>query len=342
MKLIDPVMVDAVSFYDSVYSGPRVRTLHREGDGSLSCDVPARFVLTLPAGRAVGVHGAIVSAGDELLLPLSPEFEGLRRIPGGHSVSTRLRLPRPLRVPGTMAVLATLADSYFSHWMMDMLPRVKLLREAGYDPAELDAVYLRAPQAPYEIASLEAAGVPIDRIIDPREHPHVCAERLVVPSTLREVFEATPLSCDYLDGLFGLPDVQPSTRLYVSRRGTSYRRIVNEEEVLEALAPHGFTSIVPETLTLTEQARAFAGAEVVVGPLGSAVMNQIYCRPGTAVVEIQNTRTTHTCGLGIASTRGQRYALAYARGVDPTATPLEEDLEIDPVKLLRALELLGV
>jgi capsular polysaccharide biosynthesis protein len=341
LGLHEPVSVEPLDYYDMIYRSPRVRTVHR-GPGGLSYDVPPRYVATIPQGRAVGCDGAIVSGRDELILPLSPEFDGLRRIPGRHSVMTRLRLPKPKRIEGTVAVLATLADTFYSHWMLEMLPRVQLLRAAGYDPADLDGIYLRRPTRAFELESLEAAGVPIDRIVDCRANPHVVADRLVVPSTLREVFEATTLSCDYLNDLFPVvPDGEP-TRLYLSRSGTTHRRMVNEEEIVAALEPLGFVTVRPETMSVADQARAFAGAEAVVAPLGSAMANYVFCRPGAAIVEMQNPRTTHTCSAAVAGVRGLRYGLLYGTGVAPGASPLEEDMEVDVGAVLRTLEAVGV
>jgi capsular polysaccharide biosynthesis protein len=76
-------------------------------------------------------------------------------------------------------------------------------------------------------------------------------------------------------------------RLYVSRatarRG---RKVANERQVLRALAKHGFRKVVPDELSVAEQARLFASAAAVVAPHGAALTNLVFCPPRTAVVEL--------------------------------------------------------
>ncbi len=205
-------------------------------------------------------------------------------------------------------------------------------------------MYLRAPETAYEVASLEAAGVPREKIVDCRSHPHVCADLLVVPSPLLDIFEATSLSCDFLNSLFApsVTDSGPRTRIFVSRRAAAHRRMVNENEILALLEPLGFKAVMPEQMALAEQARVFAGAEVVIAPHGSGLANYVYCRPGGTVVEIVNPRGAETGCMTIAARRGLRHGMLYGDGIDPAEDVLLEDMYLDLEKLQRMLYTLGI
>jgi capsular polysaccharide biosynthesis protein len=344
LYLKPPITRGDDSFYELYCAGTTQRSLKTDSDGRLYCERPRKFVVTIPHGRVVGCDGAIITPDDAIVPELSPEFESERYIKGRHSLLSQVRLPKARHIEGTVAVLATLGQFYFGHWMMDMLPRIRLLEAAGIDRGDIDVFYLAEPALPFQQESLAASSLPAERIIDCRANPHVRADRLIVPSPLSEVFQASRYSCDYLNNLFGPKPgatVQRDLprRLYISRRSTNHRRIVNDADVLARLEPLGFVALEPQFRRLREVARLFANAEVIVAPLGSAVANFVYCRPGTVIIEIQNRRAVQTSALAICSERNLEYAYMLGTGVSPESPGLQEDMTVDIEELL---ELVGM
>ena len=80
-------------------------------------------------------------------------------------------------------------------------------------------------------------------------------------------------------------------RIFVSRRGASMRRLMNEKEVVDFLEGRGFVTVRPEEYSLAEQAHLFDSARVVVAQHGAALANLMYMREG-AVVEIFSSSDT--------------------------------------------------
>lgn len=274
-------------YYEQYRVSNSEHTVARGADGHLYCRRTPKFVLVLEGGRALGPEGTVIGPDDTILSDLSPEFDSERAIPGEHSLLNTVRLPPPEYVAGTTVVLATLAQDYFAHWMMDLIPRIGLLREANIRLEDVDWFYLPAPTKPHQTESLRAAGIPLHRVLDCHSHPHICAESLVVPSPVNEVFRTSERSCKYLNELFAPRGIPKTTatgtgRIFVSRRSTGHRRILNEDALVGALTEQGFQVVQPESLTLDEQAALFARAEVIVAPLGSACANYVYCNPGAA------------------------------------------------------------
>ena len=83
----------------------------------------------------------------------------------------------------------------------------------------------------------------------------------------------------------------PARRLYVRRKpqfidGVQYnlREVMNGGEVDLILQKHGFTPIDTTTMYIADQVAAFREAELVVAPLGAALANCIFCKPGTTVI----------------------------------------------------------
>src|SRR5205823_4103252 len=77
-------------------------------------------------------------------------------------------------------------------------------------------------------------------------------------------------------------------------RGVSARQVLNEDDVLAVVESAGFEALFLEGRAVREQAALFAGADVVVAPHGAALANLVFCRPGTAVVELMGTNTAST------------------------------------------------
>jgi capsular polysaccharide biosynthesis protein len=62
--------------------------------------------------------------------------------------------------------------------------------------------------------------------------------------------------------------------------------VENEADVLALLEPLGFTCVDPGSLSVADQIRTFAEADVIVAAHGAALANLVFCSPGSAVVEL--------------------------------------------------------
>jgi O-antigen biosynthesis protein WbqL len=62
--------------------------------------------------------------------------------------------------------------------------------------------------------------------------------------------------------------------------------LVNFDEIELKLQALGFSTIEPETMSIAEQIQIFAGAEIVVGELSSALHNAMFSPAETIVVQL--------------------------------------------------------
>ena len=77
------------------------------------------------------------------------------------------------------------------------------------------------------------------------------------------------------------------TGVYVVRGQSSpWRRVLNEDELIDALTARGFDCIRPETMTVDEQLSAMANAEVVVNPFGGASAMTMFAPEDCRVIEL--------------------------------------------------------
>jgi tetratricopeptide (TPR) repeat protein len=260
---------------------------------------------------------AIIDSGDRLLPELSREYPG--ELPGcenQHSTQHRFlnlkpeELPPLEKIDGTVAVLAGLSGNVYFHWMVDILPRIEVLQRWGVNLEEIDGFLVNSCQHPFQRETLKALGIPEYKIIESDRHPYIQAKELIVPSFpgylgwlsarglefLRRVFlnEKFKQLCSANIFLATGTQVREQDehkyiypeRIYISRSQSSYRRVINEEQVIQFLSGFGFVAVLLESMSLEEQIALFSRAKAIVAPHGSGLTNIIFCGSETKVIEL--------------------------------------------------------
>src|SRR5437660_11732415 len=120
------------------------------------------FVFEIPNVNFWGHYGgAVVTADNALLADLSPEVWG----PANHPIYSRWHLPKSRLLSGRIAIGVTPeAGGNYYHWLLDLVPRVLLLKHAAQNFSNYDALLLNGSRANYEREILAALGVPVDKI----------------------------------------------------------------------------------------------------------------------------------------------------------------------------------
>lgn len=302
-----------------------------------SARVGPPVVATVRNGRALDHYAAIITADDTLLFDLSPYY-GVPR-PSQHPVYLRPRLPEVIRVSGSVGVLTTRGSENYYHFLTDVLPRLELLRRAGAAPES----FLVNRQTRFQRDLLDHLGLTADRCLGSDTYPHLQADELVVPSLPDDNLRTPRWIVPWLRAQFLPASVAaPHRRLYVGRGATKHtRRVDNEPELLAALEPLGFEAIDPGALPPTDQVRAFAEAECVVGPHGAGLTNLAFAPPGAAVVELFARDYVNECFWALADTvEGLRYRYLVGDGAPCRSRRnrgVASDIVADPVQVLRLL-----
>lgn len=210
-------------------------------------------------------------------------------------------------IPAGILVANRMGKNYF-HWVMECMPRLLLARDAGL--AQLPFVVNEIPEQCRELARLfgELVVVADDEVlaVETLHVPYVPAYSPDMPSQI-------PLACyddtylprlrrEILERIGSLPAREPHRVLYVGRRGgTTLRRVLNTEAVVDLVARFGGEVVYPGELSLREQIASFMTAEVVVGPAGAGFANMLFCRPGTTVIMLTRDRNVNPAHFGIAA-----------------------------------------
>ena len=260
--------------------------------------VPA-FVLTLEDGRIYADNFdsvAVLAADGRLVGDASFQFakkEWSLIRPEDNNIFRQRYFLQPVPVAGTVCSLLSgggAGTGNYSHWLLDSLPRLYLVKEAGlWDSIDYFLVYDRTIGFVRETMGL--LGVGPERLLDVQTHRHLQATWLVVPSAVRGRGRHFPRwTFEFLRSAFD--DARRSvTRPFsplvcINRRDAAVRRITNEDEMQTLLRPYGFETYQLSELSFAEKAALFAQARVIVSPVGAGLANLGFCPPGAVLIEL--------------------------------------------------------
>ena len=229
----------------------------------------------------------------------------------------RCSLPTPKKIPGQTLVLASTGGNTYFHWITDVLPRIRLARQAGYDPAAFDHVLVNGTDQPFQKETLAHFGIPESHCLcfPGPEAAYEC-ERAVLPSLPGRPGVVPAESVKFLRSEFSGLASERAKKIFIGRAGARHRSLVHEEEISRKLAQRGFETLACEKLLLSEQAKAFASAEVVVGAHGAALTNLVFCRPGTRVIELFSPSYVNPCYRDLCVAADLRHSAVIGNGRD--------------------------
>lgn len=100
-------------------------------------------------------------------------------------------------------------------------------------------------------------------------------------------------------------------RIFISRKDSPKRAMVNEQEVSAILRERGFEEVILSDLNFSDQIKLFAGAKFVVGAHGAGLTNIGFCKPGAHVLELTRSFTLQRIRIfwELASARGLEFSV---------------------------------
>ncbi|MGB3512439.1 MAG: glycosyltransferase family 61 protein, partial [Microcoleaceae cyanobacterium] len=324
------------------------------------------FVTTIPAGKAWIMprksywqlcHAiAIITPDNYLLADVSREYPSPlpgcdKHDPSKHQVFLE-ELPVLEKIDGKVAILSSLSGNVYFHWMVDLLPRIEILRR-GVNLAEIDWFVVNNNQQPFQQETLKAVGIPEKKILASDRHPYIQAKNLVVPSFASYLGWLQPWGLKFLRQVFltekilsksGFPE-----RIYISRDNAKYRRVLNEVEVQDILKKVGFITVTPEAMSLENQIATFAHAKIIIAPHGSGLTNIVFCNLGAKVIELFSPhylryyywQISQLLGLEHYYLAGEAFSCYPIRQL-MYESPLTEDILVNLGSLNQMLEVVGI
>jgi hypothetical protein len=215
----------------------------------------------------------------------------------------------------------------YGHWFAEFLPKLRhhacrpgfaevpLIVDEGMPESHYDFLKALVPNPFYALGKGQALRV--GKLWD-APTVNFCPPQLLsghdVPPEEQAACSVDALN--FLSARLRLPRTAPQgkgTRLFLSRRNSRWRRLINEAEVEQALSSMGFKTTYLEDQTFAEQRRILADADIVVAPNGSAAVNLIFADPSVRTV-LLTQRRLHNLGGWLGPMRDLGYHIDLAIG----------------------------
>ena len=265
-----------------------------------------------------------------------------------HNICLKIGTPRiKKKFKGRVLNLAQGASGHnnFSHWLLDMLPKLKLYNEI-FRFEDLDYLYLNKLNS-FQKKSLELLGLQNLKIIDSNNYRHVECDELIATQ-----------HPSYFDGFIldeqkHLPDwivkwlresflekskiIDMKKNIFIDRSLSIFRhsQIINLDETQNFLKEKNFDIVKLENLSFDEQIYVFSNAKIIVGAHGAGLTNLCFSNEKTKVIEIRSSKP----GYGFQNKVYERISKINNLDYNLLSTPyineknLDGDLQVD-IKIL--------
>ncbi|MDJ0554863.1 MAG: tetratricopeptide repeat protein [Microcoleaceae cyanobacterium MO_207.B10] len=309
-KQLQPIHIgDGIHTFSTLEIETRYSTQKSTEISQIELQETPKFLTKLPKGRAWIVPQkndwmicnaiAILDENNQLIAEVSREYPG--QLPGcqkydinTHRIFSTEKLPPLEQINGTVAVLSGLSGNIYFHWMVDILPRIEILKRNGINFEQIDFFLINSIQQPFQKETIRILGIPEDKIIESDRHPHIQAQTLIVPSFSSYLGWLPGWALEFHRRAFLNQSISPlfqdinkyPEKIYISRNKAKYRQVINEAAVINLLTKNGFITVELENLSVGEQIGLFANAKVIVSPHGSSLTNIIFCNPETTIIEL--------------------------------------------------------
>lgn len=230
------------------------------------------------------------------------------------------------KLDGSFATLVyPFAENYY-HWLIESLPGLRSLEP--FIPF-LDGIFVPKMQR-FHLESLLALGVEKTQLVELDENSHFCCRRLYIPSFNPGWAPYSWLPAWLCSKVLPSPCHASKKRIFVSRKDSSWRKVSNENEVMNLLGEHGYERVELSKLSFVEQASLFHSAETIVSVHGAGLTNIIFCQPETTVLEIHPPCWTSFCYIKLADITGCRYYYMNAEEMGLDTSQVEQKRMVIP------------
>lgn len=264
------------------------------------------------------------------------------------------RLFKLHRVNGSLALLHQSTNYY--HFLAESIGALEQIRQIQLqsDACQID-YYLLDTSMPYQREMWHLLGIPESKILPLRPHRLIQASQIIIPT-----FMANFEHVEYRDGILWSralalpmllqqfyknfakllpPQESPKKRkIFLTRPSGSNRHLENTKEVESIFTAFGYEIILPDDLSLVEQACMARESSIIASLHGAGLSNAFFMQEGAVVFEIFSGHYHDPGPQFCALLMGCRYFYMVATTTDTSAHPQQESAYVCPHLLQKALQ----
>ncbi|WP_417329145.1 glycosyltransferase family 61 protein [Halomonas cupida] len=243
-----------------------------------------------PRVEVYELHNPMVNLGLRKAFYCNGEFIDVLTSPAGRrelKVSIEKKGVRKLK--GKVLDLVTPGANLYSHWLLDLIPKIHAVKSAGHNLDDFDHIYVNYYNSSFKYESFRTLGIPEEKVIDFSSFPKTFeADCVVTVTPCRSSLYTPDWVENYIRSIFLHDNKNNGERkkLYISRSKGNSRRILNEAALLEKLIPLNFEVVYFEDLSLSETAHLMSSSSVIVAPHGAGLANLVFCEEKVSICEI--------------------------------------------------------
>jgi capsular polysaccharide biosynthesis protein len=313
---------------------------------SYSCKIPASYVATITNGRCQIGKEEVFSSTNECFVEITSQKQ-----------NPTIGRFAPKNVTNLKGVIVNLSlsglENNYYHFCVEWMARFHLLKKSLI---HVD-YYIISQEKLFQRQYMDILQIDKQKIITIEKGCYIEADYLVVPSMINN-WE----SIKYREYQFYLKQWLPKwlgeiykycevvkddskftnhKNIYISRSLASYRKVKNEEEIINVLKKFDFSVYCLESMTVEQQIGLFRNAKFIVSAHGAGLINMSYCQSPATILEIYSEHY-HDSGLRLqAFALGHKYEYFIGQTSNiSNVHPRNEDIYIDASKLERAIQII--
>ena len=268
---------------------------------------PASAVFHFSGASLVADEGLIVTPDNRVLAEFYHQF-GRRSLRAAiRSRPFGLASIHPQRTGQPIGLLAAPQGKNYYHWLLDVLPRVHLLKR--WDGV-IEKYAVPEGLSDVQIESLQLLGIGESKLLRLQPTTRLRCQQLYAPSLPGSEGCYPPWARAFLQETFLPLAVQTAgqgSRIYVRRGLKAQRPVQNEAELIAELEQRGFHTVSLETLSFLQQVAVFRDARLVVAAHGAGLANLVFSHQAALLELFSPEYLRPDCFFTLARQAGHRY-----------------------------------
>ena len=183
--------------------------------------------------------------------------------------------------------LSGIIEDNFFHWIFDAMPKLYALEK--FPSLRKLPIIIRNPLNSYQVEMFKIFGVK-NKIICTNGKSFK-AKKLFVPTLPSPPVYSKPVVA-WLKKKFLINmkknSLSKKNRIYISRKDAKHRKVINDQQISDALKKFNFKTLVLSQLTLKEQINEFRNAECIILPHGSGASHLLFAQKNCKIIELQS------------------------------------------------------
>ena len=224
------------------------------------------------------------------------QYELYNKYPTPHKSFIKDLLRKKVKINTALCCLDLFSTGGYFHWLTEILPKYFLAKKHLDNDIDLLIPYYFLEKWGFVSQIIEALNISVhwiknNEIVEVRELVAISSSGgplnyqpepiKILSKTLLQIIDS---SRSTLDGL---------KRIYISRSKASWRKILNEKEILPVLATYDIELVHLEDYSFLDQVKLLSSCNFLIGCHGAGLTNMIFMPMNSSVMEIRLSSSDH-------------------------------------------------